>query len=103
MGAGLVPVRKKGKLPRKTHQASYDLEYGKDFLEIHQDALLPNENILIVDDVLATGGTAEAAYNLVSNCGASKISAVFLIELQELKGRERLERLGLPFISLIKY
>lgn len=99
--AGFIPVRKKGKLPWKTHSVTYDLEYGTDTLEMHHDAIEPGENILIVDDLLATGGTVNAVTNLVKQ-HQGKISGIaFLIELGFLKGREKLK--GLPVFSLIKF
>lgn len=90
LNAGLVMVRKSGKLPYKTFAASYDLEYGKDNLEIHQDAVREGENVLIHDDVLATGGTALAAANLVKRLGGNIVQFNFLLELQSLKGRNKL-------------
>lgn len=101
LGIGFVPVRKKGKLPYKTHQISYDLEYGKETLEIHQDALRPGHKVLIVDDLLATGGTAAASAELVTKLGAEVVEISFLIELEFLKGRRRLE----PYkvFSALKY
>lgn len=98
---GFVPVRKKGKLPYKTVSAEYDLEYGKDVLEIHEDALKEGENVLIVDDLLATGGTASATVELVEKEKAKIIGITFLIELTELKGREKLKEYFVH--SLIKY
>jgi adenine phosphoribosyltransferase len=88
--AGFVPVRKAGKLPWAVAREAYDLEYGTDKLEVHRDAIHPNEKILIVDDVLATGGTAEATAKLVETLGGVIVGVGFLIELQELKGRTRL-------------
>lgn len=90
LGVGFVPVRKPGKLPRETVRAAYGLEYGKDILEIHRDALRPGERILIADDVLATGGTAEAASRLCEELGADLLGLSFFIELAALRGRERL-------------
>jgi len=101
LGVGVVPVRKKGKLPFFCHSVSYDLEYGKDVLEMHRDALLPGEKVLIVDDVLATGGTCGAVIQLVQKTGAVPVEAVFVIELDFLKGREKLS--GIPVRSLIHY
>jgi len=91
LGAGLVPVRKKGKLPFKTLRASYNLEYGEDALEIHEDALARGESTLIVDDVLATGGTARAACELVERLGARVAGLTFLIELAFLGGSSKLK------------
>jgi len=101
LGCGLVPVRKKGKLPRKVYRQSYDLEYGQDQVEVHQDAITPGQNVLIVDDVIATGGTVEAVVKLVKEMNGNIVGAVFLIELTELKGKERLK--DIPVFSLIKY
>jgi adenine phosphoribosyltransferase len=87
---GFVPVRKPGKLPGVTHRVSYGLEYGKDVLEVHQDACAPGERVVIADDVLATGGTAEAACRLVEELGARLVALSFFIELSALGGRARL-------------
>lgn len=101
LGIGVVPVRKQGKLPHKTYQASYTLEYGQDTLEIHQDALARGARVLLVDDLLATGGTMEATIQLIEQCGGSIVELAFLIELTALKGRRRLG--SHPVISLIQY
>jgi adenine phosphoribosyltransferase len=98
-GAGFVPVRKKGKLPAATLGASYDLEYGSAEIEVHADAFAPGERVLIVDDVLATGGTANATVELVRRAGAYVVALSFLIELGFLAGRERLP--GLEVRSLV--
>lgn len=90
LGAGFVPVRKKGKLPWKTYQSAYSLEYGEAVVELHEDAVKPGESILLVDDLLATGGTAAAAVELLDVLGANLIGISFLIELNFLKGREKL-------------
>ncbi|WP_289009600.1 adenine phosphoribosyltransferase [uncultured Thermomonospora sp.] len=92
-GAGFVPVRKKGKLPARTHEQTYDLEYGTETIEMHTDALRPGERVLIVDDVLATGGTAQAAAELVRRGGGEVVGLSVLIELSFLRGRERLGNL----------
>jgi len=89
-GVGVVPIRKAGKLPRKVHSASYALEYGTATLEVHTDSFLPGQRVLIVDDVLATGGTAEAAFNLVEKAGGEVAGCVVLLELGFLGGRSRL-------------
>jgi len=89
-GVGVVPIRKAGKLPRKTHSATYDLEYGTATLEVHTDSFLPNQRVLIVDDVLATGGTAEAGFRLVEQAGGVVAGFVVLLELGFLNGRARL-------------
>lgn len=101
LNAGFVPVRKPGKLPYHTFGASYELEYGIDRLEMHQDAILRGENILIHDDVLATGGTAKAVCELVEQAGGSVVQCNFLIELSFLNGREKLA--GYETKSLIRY
>ena len=101
IGCGLVPVRKKGKLPWKVYRQSYDLEYGQDLIEMHQDAIQPGQNVLIVDDVIATGGTVEAVVKLVRQMQGNIVGAAFLIELVDLKGREKIK--DIPVMSLIKY
>ena len=99
--AGFVPVRKPGKLPSAVRQVTYSLEYGTDVLEMHEDAVGPADRVLIVDDVLATGGTAEAVGKLVGGFGAHLLGFLFLVELDFLKGRERLQ--GAEVRSLIRY
>ena len=101
LGAGLAPVRKKGKLPYKTVSASYALEYGTDTLEIHEDAIKAGEKVLIVDDVLATGGTAGAVCSLVEKLGGKVAGVAMMIELEFLNGRAKLP--GRDIYSLIKY
>ena len=101
LGVGVVPVRKKGKLPHKTYRASYTLEYGQDTLEIHQDGLVKGARVLLVDDLLATGGTMEATIRLIEQCGGRIVELAFLIELTALKGRARLA--PHPILSLIQY
>ncbi len=101
LNAGFVPVRKKGKLPHLTHQIPYELEYGTAILEIHQDALPAGSRVVIVDDLLATGGTAQAAAKLVEKCGAKVIKIGFVIELSFLKGRDKLK--AHDVFSLIQY
>ena len=100
LSCGLIPVRKKGKLPAKTHNTTYDLEYGTDTLEIHADAVKSGQKILIVDDVLATGGTAKAVINLIRELQGIVIGCAFLGELTDLKGRNKLD---VPIYSLIKF
>ncbi|GAA4918384.1 adenine phosphoribosyltransferase [Streptomonospora salina] len=90
LGAGFVPVRKAGKLPRETHRASYDLEYGSETIEMHADAVGPGSRVLIVDDVLATGGTARAAVELVDKAGGTVVGFSVLVELGFLQGRRKL-------------
>ncbi|GAB3657027.1 adenine phosphoribosyltransferase [Actinocorallia lasiicapitis] len=99
LGAGFVPVRKSGKLPSETYAATYDLEYGTATIEVHRDAFAPGDRVLIVDDVLATGGTAEAAVSLVRRTGAEVAGLSVLMELSFLSGRERLG--NLPIESLV--
>jgi adenine phosphoribosyltransferase len=101
LGAGFIPVRKKGKLPAETISAEYSLEYGVDSLHMHKDALKAGAKVLIVDDLLATGGTAAAACQLTQQLKAKIAGIVFLIELSDLKGRAKLS--GLPVFSLIQY
>jgi len=98
---GFVPVRKKGKLPYQTHEKSYDLEYGSNTMAVHVDAVKPGERVLLVDDLLATGGTAAAAVALLDKLGANILGVNFLIELSFLKGREKLA--GQKIHSLVVY
>jgi adenine phosphoribosyltransferase len=91
LGAGFVPVRKPGKLPAKAIKETFHLEYGSDALEIHEDAVRPGQKVLVVDDVLATGGTARATANLVKRLGAELVGMAFLVELLGLKGRDQLQ------------
>ena len=99
--AGFVPIRKPGKLPYKIHTESYKLEYGTDVLEIHQDAIKPGENVILHDDVLATGGTAKAACRLIEKLEGNIVQCNFLIELDFLKGREKIVEYEVG--SLLKY
>ena len=101
LDAGFVPVRKPGKLPFKTRRREYELEYGTDALEIHVDGVCSGERVLIVDDLLATGGTAEATGKLVEQCGAEVAGFAFVVELAFLDGRSKLK--GYDILSLIKY
>jgi adenine phosphoribosyltransferase len=101
LGAGLVPIRKPGKLPAATQRVEYALEYGTDALEMHHDAVQAGDRVLVVDDVLATGGTANAAAQLVGGTGASVVGFSFLIELEFLKGRQRLQ--GRQVEALLHY
>jgi adenine phosphoribosyltransferase len=101
LGAGFVPIRKPGKLPSKTHREDYALEYGTDGLEIHEDAVREGQRVLIVDDVLATGGTARAASGLVRRIGGNLVGLSFLIELGFLKGRDKLT--GETVYSVLQY
>ena len=95
LSVGFVPIRKKGKLPGKTISQDYKLEYGEATMEIHDDAVQPGEKILVVDDLLATGGTAEAGIKLLERLGAEIVSTSFIIDLPALGGRKRLEALGI--------
>lgn len=90
LGVGFVPIRKKGKLPYKTYQAHYTLEYGENIMEVHKDALEEGENVVIIDDILATGGTASASIDLINNFNVNLVAISFLIELTFLKGRSNL-------------
>src|SRR5688500_3192936 len=101
VGAGFVPVRKLGKLPSETVRARYALEYGNDSLEMHKDGVEPRQRVLIVDDLLATGGTARATVDLVKQLGGSVEGVAFLIELTELGGRQKLE--GEQVMAVLKY
>lgn len=101
LGAGFVPVRKGGKLPWQVEQTEYVLEYGTDLLEVHKDAVSPGERVLVVDDVMATGGTAAAAVRLAHTLGAEVAGLAFIIELAFLGGRARLD--GLSALSLVVY
>ncbi|MBV2364868.1 adenine phosphoribosyltransferase [Streptomonospora nanhaiensis] len=101
LGAGFVPVRKAGKLPRETYQATYDLEYGSATVEIHTDAVRPGSRVLIVDDVLATGGTGQAAVRLVRQAGGTVVGFSVLIELGFLEGRRRLTDVELHALAVL--
>lgn len=101
LGIGFAPIRKPGKLPRKTLEEKYDLEYGSNTLCIHADALKPGDKVIIVDDLLATGGTVKATINLCEKLGATVVGIACLIELKELNGREVLE--GYDVLSLMEY
>ena len=101
LDAGFVPVRKQGKLPWETHSMAYSLEYGENVVEIHKDAILPGENVLLIDDLLATGGTAAAAIKLIKKLDANLVAASFLIELSDLNGRDLLE--GTPVNAIVSY
>jgi adenine phosphoribosyltransferase len=101
LGAGFIPVRKPGKLPSAVHAVEYELEYGTDRLEVHQDALQPGSRVLIVDDLIATGGTAAATAKLVQQIGCTLVGFGFIIELQDLGGRQHLP--DVPIVTLIQY
>ncbi|CCY54584.1 adenine phosphoribosyltransferase [Coprococcus sp. CAG:782] len=100
-GKGFVLVRKKGKLPRETVEMSYDLEYGSATIEMHKDSIKPGQKVVLVDDLIATGGTIEAAAKLVEKLGGVVVKMIFLIELTDLKGRERLSKYDID--SLVKF
>jgi adenine phosphoribosyltransferase len=101
--AGFVPIRKKGKLPHTTVRVAYSLEYGLDEMEMHRDAVSPGERIVLVDDLIATGGTAEAAVKLLRSLGASILAACFIIDLPELGGSARLRALEVPVRTLVAF
>jgi adenine phosphoribosyltransferase len=103
LGKGFVPIRKKGKLPGKTVEQAYQLEYGEAVMELHDDALQPGERVLLVDDLLATGGTAEAGIRLIEKLGAEVIACAFVIDLPDLGGRKLLEKLGVPVHALCAF
>ena len=103
LSVGFVPVRKKGKLPHDTIAESYDLEYGTDTIEIHLDAVSEGENVLLVDDLIATGGTAAAAVSLLRRGGANVVGASFIVDLPELGGAKKIEDLGVPVSALVAF
>lgn len=103
LSAGFIPVRKQGKLPRETLRATYALEYGTDEIEVHRDAVQPGERVLLVDDLVATGGTAEAAVNLLTRLGAEVVAACFIVDLPDLGGADRIRRLGVPVRTLVSF
>ena len=103
LNAGFVPIRKPNKLPAETIKETYSLEYGTDTIEMHADALKSGDRVLVIDDLLATGGTALAACNLVKRVGAEVVAAAFVIELNPLKGREKIESTGVKVVSMLDY
>lgn len=103
LGCGFVPIRKKGKLPGKAIGQDYELEYGTDIIEVHEDGIRQGEKVLLVDDLIATGGTAAAAVKLLEKLGADIVGAAFVIDLPDLKGRERVEALGIDCHVLIEF
>lgn len=103
LSCGFVPIRKKGKLPHETVRIAYSLEYGVDEMEMHRDAVHPEEKVLLVDDLIATGGTAEGAVKLLQQLGADVIAACFVIDLPDLGGTAKIEALGVPVRTLIAY
>lgn len=100
---GFVPIRKKGKLPSRTIEREYSLEYGNAVVEIHDDAIQAGDKVLLADDLLATGGTAEAAINLIERLGGDVIACSFIVDLPELGGRQRLEQLGMRVQTLCEF
>src|SRR5690242_19749951 len=103
LAAGFVPIRKKGKLPHATVRVAYSLEYGLDEMEMHEDAVSRGERIILVDDLIATGGTAEAAVKLLRRLGAEILGACFVIDLPELGGSKKLTDLGVPVRTLVSF
>ena len=103
LNAGFIPIRKPNKLPAETIKESYSLEYGTDTIEMHADALKKGDRVVVIDDLLATVGTAVAACNLVRKVGAEVVASAFIIELDPLKGREKLEKAGVKVISMLHY
>ena len=103
LGVGFVPIRKKGKLPYETIGHDYELEYGVDRVEIHTDAIAKGERVLLVDDLIATGGTAQAAATLIQKMGGEIVECCFVIDLPDVGGRKRLEKLGLGVFSLCEF
>ena len=103
LSTGFVPVRKKGKLPWKTLAEEYDLEYGKDQVEIHVDAVKPGEHVVVVDDLIATGGTAFAAIKLLERAGAKVIGCLFLVDLPDLGGADKIRALGKDVTTLVAF
>jgi len=103
LGVGFVPIRKKGKLPAEKTSMDYDLEYGKDTIEIHTDAIKKGDRVLVMDDLIATAGTCTAAVNLIEKLGGEVVECSFVIELPDLKGREKLENTGHKVFSLVQF
>ena len=103
LSAGFVPIRKKGKLPYEKVTIAYSLEYGIDEMEIHSDAVRPHEKVILIDDLIATGGTAEAAVNLLKRIGVDVVAACFVIDLPDLGGSAKIEALGVPVRTLLEF
>lgn len=103
LSAGFIPIRKKGKLPHETVRVAYSLEYGLDEMEMHKDAVQTGEKVILVDDLIATGGTAEGAVKLLRQMGADIVAASFIIDLPDLGGRAKLEALGVTVRTLVSY
>lgn len=103
LSSGFVPIRKKGKLPHETVSVAYSLEYGVDEMEVHKDAIRPGEKVILVDDLIATGGTAEGAVKLLKQIGADVVAACFVIDLPDLGGAEKIRQLGVPVRTLVAF
>ncbi len=103
LSAGFVPIRKKGKLPHKTVSVAYELEYGTDEMEMHIDGVTPGEKVILVDDLIATGGTATGAIRLLQKLGADVVAACFVIDLPDLGGAKKIEALGVPVRALVAF
>jgi adenine phosphoribosyltransferase len=103
VSAGFIPIRKKGKLPHKRVSIAYSLEYGLDEMEMHEDAVVKNDRVVLVDDLIATGGSAEGAVKLLRNIGAQVLAACFIIDLPDLGGADKLRRLDVPVRTLITF
>ncbi|MCC6946784.1 MAG: adenine phosphoribosyltransferase [Bradyrhizobiaceae bacterium] len=103
VSAGFVPIRKKGKLPHETVRIAYSLEYGIDEMEMHKDAVQTGERVVLVDDLIATGGTAEGAVKLLKNMGADVLAAVFIVDLPDLGGADKIRKLGVPVRTLVSF
>ncbi|SJZ83827.1 adenine phosphoribosyltransferase [Consotaella salsifontis] len=103
LSAGFVPIRKRGKLPHETVRVAYSLEYGLDEIEMHRDAVKAGEKVILTDDLIATGGTAEGAVKLLRQLGAEIVAACFVIDLPDLGGRKKLEALGVPVRTLVEF
>lgn len=103
VSAGFIPIRKKGKLPHKRVSVAYSLEYGLDEMEMHEDAVVKGERVILVDDLIATGGTAEGAVKLLRQLGADVLAACFVVDLPELGGAEKIRKLGVPVRTLVSF
>ncbi len=103
LSSGFVPIRKKGKLPHATVRIAYSLEYGVDEMEVHKDAITPGEKVILVDDLIATGGTAEGAVKLLKQIGADVVAACFVIDLPDLGGADKIRALGVPVRTLVAF
>ena len=103
LSSGFVPIRKKGKLPHATIRVAYSLEYGVDEMEMHKDGVLRGERVILVDDLIATGGTAEGAVKLLNSLGAEVVAACFVIDLPELGGADKIRKLGVPVRTLVQF